>query len=69
MKNAFVLASLENVVSYLGFDAFWLHLFNLYNKSSHVMLRPGFSVQWKNQVKNYVATPYIAEESKVKFIN
>lgn len=69
VENSFVLASLENVVSYLGFDAFWLHLFNVYNKSSYVMLRPGFSVKWKNQVKNYVATPYIAEESKVKFIN
>lgn len=69
VEESFVLASLDNVINYIGFDAFWLHLFNIYDKSSYVMLRPGFSEKWKKQVKNYVATPYIAGENKVKFIN
>jgi hypothetical protein len=69
VEESFILASLDNVVSYIGFDAFWLHLFNIYDKRSYIILRPGFSVKWKNQVKNYVATPYAAEENKVEFID
>ncbi len=69
VEESFILASLENVVNYIGFDAFWLHLFNIYDKRSYIMLRPGFSVKWKKQVKNYVATPYIAEGNKIKFID
>lgn len=69
IEESFVLASMDNLVAYIGFDAFWLHLFNIYNKSSYVVLRPGFSGKWKNQVKNYVAIPYIAGENKVVFID
>jgi hypothetical protein len=69
VEESFILASLDNVVNYIGFDAFWLHLFNMYNKKSYVMLRPGFSKKWKKQVKNYVATPYITGENKVTFID
>jgi hypothetical protein len=69
VEESFVLASLDNVVNYIGFDTFWLHLFNIYNKSSYVKLRPGFSGKWKNQVKNYVVKPYITGENKVKFID
>jgi len=68
-EESFILVSMDNVVTYIGFDAFWLHLFNIYNKNSYIVLRPGFSGKWKNQVKNYVATPYIAGESKVTFID
>lgn len=69
VEESFILASLDNVINYIGFDAFWLHLFNIYDKSSNVMLRPGFSGKWKKKVKNYVATPYITGENKVKFID
>ncbi|MGA9110278.1 MAG: hypothetical protein WB290_08270 [Smithella sp.] len=69
VEESFILASLDNVVNYIGFDAFWLHLFNMNNKNSYVMLRPGFSEKWKKQVKNYVATPYITGENKVTFID
>jgi hypothetical protein len=69
VEESFILASLDNVVNYIGFDTFWLHLFNMYNKGSYIMLRPGFSATWKMQVKNYVAIPYLAEENKVTFIS
>lgn len=69
IEESFILASMDNVITYVGFDAFWLHLFNIYNKNSYIVLRPGFSGKWKNQVKNYVATPYITEESRVTFID
>jgi len=69
IEECFVLASLDNVVKYAGFDTFWLHLFNLYNKASYIMIRPGFSETLKRQIKNYVAVPYEAESGKVNFIN
>jgi hypothetical protein len=69
VEESFILASLDNVVNYIGFDTFWLHLFNIYDKSSYIMLRAGFSETWKRQVKNYVAIPYLAEKNKVTFIN
>lgn len=68
VEEAFILASLENVVNYIGFDAFWLHLFNIYNKDSYIMLRPGFSETWKMQVKNYVAIPYVGGKNKVHLL-
>ena len=69
IEESFILASLDNVINYIGFDAFWLHLFNIYDKRSYIKLRPGFSVKWNNQVKNYVATPYITLKDRVKFID
>ena len=69
VEEAFILASLDNVVNYIGFDAFWLHLFNIYNKSSYIMLKPGFSEMYNRQVRNYVAIAYAGEENKVTFIS
>jgi len=69
VRESFILASLDNVINYIGFDAFWLHLFNIYDKSSYVMLRSGFSNEWKNQVKKYVLTPYVTAEEKVGVID
>lgn len=68
VEESFVLASLDNMVYYISFDTFWLHLFNIYDKKSYIMLKLGFSVKWKKQVKNYVAVPYTARENKVEFI-
>ena len=69
VEEAFILASLDNVLNYIGFDAFWLHLFNIYNKSSYIMLKPGFPEMYNRQVKNYVAIPYAGEKNKVTFIS
>ena len=69
VEEAFILASLDNVVNYIGFDAFWLNLFNIYNKSSYIMLKPGFSEMYNRQVRNYVAIPYLSGKNKVTFIN
>lgn len=69
IEDSFVVASLENVTAYIGFDAFWLHLFNIYNKNSYIMLRPGFSAKWENQVKKYVAIPYLTPDSKINSIH
>lgn len=68
VEDCFALASLENVITYVGFDTFWLHLFNIYDKSSHVVLRPGFSGKWKEQVRHYVAVPYQTEQINVRII-
>lgn len=69
VEESFILASLDNVVNYFGFDAFWLHLFNIYNKNSYVMLKPGYSETLKRQIKKYVAISYGAGKNKVTFIN
>ena len=61
IRDAFTIAAFNNVICYVGFDTFWLHLFNLYNKKCHVMLKPSFSHKYNNQVKNYVAVPYLSE--------
>jgi hypothetical protein len=68
VEEAFILASLDNVINYIGFDAFWLHLFNVYNKGSYIMLKPGFPEMYNRQVRNYVAIPYAGEKNKVTFI-
>ena len=68
VEDAFILASLDSVVNYIGFDAFWLHLFNIYNKDSYIKLKPGFPWKYNEQVRNYVAIPYLAGENKVTFI-
>lgn len=55
-------------VHILVFDTFWLHTFNIYDKNSHILLRPGYSEHYNDQVKNYVAIPFSAAKSKVIFI-
>lgn len=69
VKDCFLIAALKNVVTYMGFDSFWLHLFNIYDKKSFIILRPGFSNTLKKQIINYVAVPYMSDDSKVTFIN
>jgi len=69
VEDAFILASLDNVVNYIGFDAFWLHLFNIYNKDSYIKLKLGFPEKYNRQVRNYVTIPYFAGKNKVTFID
>jgi len=61
IRDAFTIAACSNVIFYVGFDTFWLHLFNLYNKECHVMLKPGFSKKYNMQVKKYVAVPFLVK--------
>lgn len=69
VEECFIIAAMKNVLSYIGFDSFWLHLFNIYDKNSLIMLRPGFSTSLKGQIKKYVAVPYKADNKKVIFID
>lgn len=58
IREAFMLTFLVNIRYYIGFDTFWLHLFNLYDKECRIMLKPGFDDVYNTQVKQYVAVPY-----------
>ena len=58
IREIFILATLDNVVAYIGFDTLWLHVFNLYSKTSYVRLKPGFSDDYNTQIKKYVAIPF-----------
>ncbi len=69
VEDLFMISSMKNVVSYVGFDSFLLHLFNIYDKNSLIMLRPGFSQVLKKQIKEYVAVPYETDNKKVLFID
>ena len=69
IEDAFILASIPQIQAYIGYDTFWLHLFNIYDKTSHIMLKPGFSERYTKQIKKYVAIPYQHDENRVFFLN
>lgn len=66
--DLFGLAGSSCTSNYIGFDTFWLHLFNLYNKDSYIKLKPGATTDYNEQVKNFVIIPYTNYTHKVYFL-
>lgn len=68
IEDVFKLVSMPQIANYIGYDTFWMHVFNLYDKNSYIKLKPGFNENYNNHVKKYVAIPYSNAKSEIVFI-
>src|SRR6185437_2925615 len=59
-QDLFMLVGVPQVVEYIGFDTFLLHLFNMYDKPGHVLLRPGQPDEVNQKIKEAVLVPYFS---------
>lgn len=66
--DLFMLLNDENVLAYIGFDGFLMHLANMYNKESFVFVRRSTMIQRGNNV-NKMLTPYVSDKNLVTIIN
>ncbi|MCC2625924.1 MAG: hypothetical protein K0R14_1797 [Burkholderiales bacterium] len=60
IEDLFMLVSIPEIILYIGFDTFLLHLFNMYNKPRRVLLRPGQLDGVDQIVTDAVLKPYIS---------
>ncbi|MCC2625925.1 MAG: hypothetical protein K0R14_1798 [Burkholderiales bacterium] len=58
VPDLFLLGAIPQVVGYMGFDTFWLHLFNMYNKPSYILLKPGHPAKIDQLIVEHVLVPY-----------
>jgi hypothetical protein len=67
VSDLFDLCSLENVVYYIGFDGFLMHLFFLQNKKAYVKSRGRWSKKSEYFLENYIDPPFFVDDvSKIK---
>lgn len=70
VKDLFYLASMENVVGNIGFDAFLMHLFFLNRKKNYICLRNKITKKRKEITVKYLNPPFkMNGEKKIEYIN
>lgn len=70
VKDLFYLASMENVVGNIGFDAFLMHLFFLNRKKNYICLRNKITKKRKEITVKYLNPPFkMNDEKKIEYIN
>jgi ADP-heptose:LPS heptosyltransferase len=62
VEDLFLLANAPQVIQYIGFDTFLMHLFNMYDKPSHILLKPGNSDKTNQIIKDEVLIPYLNDK-------
>jgi hypothetical protein len=66
IENLFMMAAVPQIIAYIGFDTFLLHLFNMYDKPSHILLKPGNLEKINQLLINGVLVPYVDKNNKSK---
>lgn len=70
IKDLFYLASVENVVGNIGYDAFLMHLFFLNRKKNYICLRNKITKKRKGITIKYLNPPFkMKEEKNIEYIN
>lgn len=60
VEDLFLLVGARQIVGYIGFDTFLLHLFNMYDKPSHILLKPGRQDNINQIIEDAVLVPYFS---------
>jgi len=68
VPDLFLLGAMPQIVGYIGFDTFWLHLFNMYDKPGYILLKPGHTDKIDRLIINHVLVPYTDKNNTVSVI-